>query len=131
MPEDGNRTLAPEAPKDVDRLRDIIFGGQMCEYAQRFQTIQRDLERLQTELDRVTEEMTDQGRDYDKKLQALRRDARQGDDDLRAELRDTAEKLMDEKVDRLALGELFVELGNHLKAGGSISNVLKNLSELG
>ena len=38
---------------------------------------------------------------------------------------------MDEKVDRLALGELFVELGNHLKAGGSISNVLKNLSELG
>ena len=131
MPEDGNRTLAPEAPKDVDRLRDIIFGGQMREYAQRFQTIQRDLERLQTELDRVTEEMTDQGRDYDKKLQALRRDARQGDDDLRAELRDTAEKLMDEKVDRLALGELFVELGNHLKAGGSISNVLKNLSELG
>ena len=131
MPEDGNRTLAPEAPKDVDRLRDIIFGGQMREYAQRFQTIQRDLERLQTELDRVTEEMTDQGRDYDKKLQALRRDARQGDDDLRTELRDTAEKLMDEKVDRLALGELFIELGNHLKAGGTISNVLKNLSDLG
>ena len=131
MPDDGNRTLAPEAPKDVDRLRDIIFGGQMREYAQRFQTVQRDMERLQSELDRLTEEMTDQGRDFDKKLQALRRDARQGDDDLRTELRDTAEKLMDEKVDRLALGELFIELGNHLKAGGSISNVLKNLSELG
>lgn len=131
MPEDGNRTLAPDAPKDVDRLRDIIFGGQMREYAQRFQIIQRDLERLQSELDRLTEEMTDQGRDFDKKLQALRRDARQGDDDLRAELRDTAEKLMDEKVDRLALGELFVELGNHLKAGGSISNVLKTLGDLG
>ena len=131
MPDDGNRTLAPEAPKDVDRLRDIIFGGQMREYAQRFQTVQRDMERLQSELDRLTEEMTDQGRDFDKKLQALRRDARQGDDDLRTELRDTAEKLMDEKVDRLALGELFIELGNHLKAGGSISNVLKNLSDLG
>ncbi|MCW5852733.1 MAG: hypothetical protein KIT87_21865 [Anaerolineae bacterium] len=131
MPDDGNRTLAPEAPKDVDRLRDIIFGGQMREYAQRFQTVQRDMERLQSELDRLTEEMTDQGRDFDKKLQALRRDARQGDDDLRTELRDTAEKLMDEKVDRLALGELFIELGNHLKAGGTISNVLKNLSDLG
>ncbi len=131
MPEDGNRTLAPEAPKDVDRLRDIIFGGQMREYAQRFQTVQRDLERLQSELDRLTEEMTDQGRDFDKKLQALRRDTRQGDDDLRTELRDTAEKLMDEKVDRLALGELFIELGNHLKAGGTISNVLKNLGDLG
>ena len=131
MPEDGTRSIAPEAPKDVDRLRDIIFGGQMREYAQRFQTIQRDLERLQAELDRMTEEMTDQGRDFDKKLQMLRRDARQGDDDLRAELRDTAEKMMDEKVDRLALGELFVELGNHLKAGGTISHVLKNLSDLG
>lgn len=131
MPDEQPRSVAAESPKEVDRLRDLIFGGQMREYAQRFTTLQRDIERLQSELDRISEEMADQARDYEKKLQALRRDARQADDDLRAELRETTDKLQDDKVDRLALGELFIEVGNQLKAGGSISHVLRNLADLG
>ena len=31
-------------PQDVDRIRDIIFGGQMRDYEQRFQTVQRDMD---------------------------------------------------------------------------------------
>ena len=120
----------PQSLKDVDRIRDIVFGGQMREYAGRFATIQRDLDRLQAEIDQLTESLTDQGRDFDKRLQQLKRDTRQSDDDIRAELRATSEKLTDEKVDRLALGELFVELGNHLKAGGSLADVLKSLSQI-
>lgn len=131
MPDEQPRPFAPDTPKEVDRLRDMIFGGQMREYAQRFQTLQRDLERLQNELDRISEEMADQTREYEKKLQTLRRDARQSDDDLRTELRETTDKLQDDKVDRLALGELFIEVGNQLKAGGSISHVLRNLADLG
>ena len=42
-----------EVPREVDRIRDILFGGQMREYEQRFQVMQRDLERLQQELDRL------------------------------------------------------------------------------
>jgi septal ring factor EnvC (AmiA/AmiB activator) len=119
-----------DSPREVDRIRDIIFGGPMREYAQRFQTIQRDMERLQNELETLNEQLSDQGRDFDKKLQTLRKDTRTNDDDIRAELRQTADKLTDEKVDRLALGELFIELGNHLKAGGSLSNVLNSLGGL-
>jgi hypothetical protein len=52
---------------------------------------------------------------------------RQADDSLRDEVRHVATRLTDEKVDRLALGELFVELGSHLKAGGSMIDFLKNL----
>ncbi len=118
---------ATPSPKEVDRIRDIIFGGQMREYAQRFHAIERDLERLQQSLDNLNEQLTDQGRDQDKKLQTLRKEARQADDDLRGELRHTAERLSDEKVDRLALGELFIEMGNQLKAGGSLADMFKNL----
>lgn len=35
--------VATPSPKEVDRIRDIIFGGQMREYAQRFHSIERDL----------------------------------------------------------------------------------------
>jgi len=52
---------------------------------------------------------------------------RQADDDLRAELRQKAQQLMTDKVDRVALGELFIELGTHLKAGGALADLLQVL----
>ena len=114
-----------ETGQDVERIRDIIFGPQMRDYEQRFQNVRRDVDRLQQELDRLTERLTDQGGDQNKKLQSLRQEMRQADDDLRGEMRETAQKQTTEKVDRLA--ELFVELGNHLKTGGSIADLLQGL----
>ena len=105
---------APESAQEVDRIRDIIFGPQIRDYEQRFQNTQRDLERLQQEIDRLTEQLAEQDSSHNKKLQALRREGRQADDSLRDELRQTAQKLTVDKVDRIALGELFVELGTHL-----------------
>jgi hypothetical protein len=116
-----------ETLQKVDRVRDIIFGHQMRDYEQRFQLVQRDLDRLQQELDRLNEHLTDHNADQVKQFQGFRRDMRQADDDLRAEMRHIAQRLTDEKVDRIALGELFVEVGSHLKAGGSIIDFLKNL----
>jgi ElaB/YqjD/DUF883 family membrane-anchored ribosome-binding protein len=114
-----------ESAQEVDRIRDIIFGPQMQDYEQRFQIIQRDLDRLQQEIDRLTEQDSSQG----KKLQNLRREMQQADEDLRDELRQTAQNLMTDKVDRVALGELFVELGTHLKTGGSLADVLESLGD--
>ncbi len=116
-----------ESSQEVDRIRDIIFGPHMRDYEQRFQVVQRDLERLQQEIDRLTEQLTDQDSDQGKKLQILRREMRQADDDVRGELRQTTQKLTIDKVDRLALGELFIELGTHLKTGGSVTDLLKSL----
>ena len=113
-----------EAPKDVERVRDIIFGPQMRDYDQRFHTIQRDIERLRQELELLNEQMGELDREQGKRVQTLRRESRQSDDDLRTELRQTAQKLQGEKVDRMALGELFVELGNHLKTGGLLTDML-------
>ena len=115
--------------QEVERIRDIIFGSQMREYTQRFQNMQRDLERLQQELDRLTERLADQSGDQGKKLQELRQEMRQADDNLRTEFRETAQKLTADKVDRETLGELFIELGNHLKSGGSLGAMLMGLVE--
>jgi hypothetical protein len=105
--EQANAMSQVESAQEVDRIRDIIFGPQMRDYEQRFQIIQRDLDRLQN----------------------LRREMRQADEDLRDELRQTAQNLMTDKVDRVALGELFIELGTHLKTGGSLADVLESLGD--
>jgi predicted nucleic acid-binding Zn-ribbon protein len=120
---------AAESVQEMDRVRDIIFGPQMRDYAQQFQAVQRDLERLQQEIDRLAEGLADQDSSQTKKLQDLRREMRRADDGLRDELRQTAQRLTTDKVDRVALGELFIELGTHLKTGGSLADVLKGLGE--
>jgi chromosome segregation ATPase len=116
-----------DSGQEVDRIRDIIFGSQIKDYEQRFQNVQRDLNRLQQEFDQLNEQFADQGSDQNKKVQTLRREMRQADDGLRDELRETAQTLSQDKVDRMALGDLFVELGNHLKSGGSLADLLKGL----
>ena len=118
-----------EAAQDVDRIREIIFGPQMRDYQQRFQSLQRDLDRHQQEMDRLAEQLSEQGSDQGKKLQSLRQELRQADQDLRDELRQTSQKLAAEKVDRVVLGELFIELGTHLKTGGSLADWVTGLKE--
>jgi chromosome segregation ATPase len=116
--------------QEVVRIRDIIFGSQMQDYEQRFDVVQRDLDRLQQEIDRLSEQLADQDGNQSKKLQNLRQEMRKADKDLREELRQTAQKLMTDKVDRVAMGDLFIELGTHLKTGGSLADLLKDLGEL-
>ena len=127
--EQANAMPQAESAQEVDRIRDIIFGSQMRDYSQQFQAVQRDLERLQQEVDRLTEQLAEQDRGQGKKLQNLRREMRRADDDLRDELRQTAQSLTAEKVDRVALGELFIEFGMHLKTGASLADLLKDLGE--
>jgi predicted nucleic acid-binding Zn-ribbon protein len=127
--EQTESTSQLESVQEVDRIRDIIFGHQMRDYEQRFQIFQRDLERLQQEIDHLTEQLADQDASQSKKLQDLRREMRKADDGLRDELRETAQRLTVEKVDRVALGDLFIELGTHLKTGGSLAELLKSLEE--
>ena len=115
--------------QEVQRIRDIIFGAQMKDYDGRFQIVQRDLDRLQEELDRLSEQLSDQDSNQNKKVNQLRRDLRKADDGLRDELRQTAQTLAVDKVDRAVLGELFIELGTHLKKGGTLADLLQELRD--
>ena len=127
--EQVNATPEVGSEQEVDRIRDIIFGHQMRDYDQQFQIVRRDLERLQQELDRLAERLADQDSSQAKRLQELRQEMRRADDDLRDELRQATQTLTNDKVDRVALGELFIELGTHLKSGGFLVDLLKDLAE--
>jgi len=127
--EQVNATPEVGSVQEVDRIRDIIFGHQMRDYDQQFQIVRRDLERLQQELDRLAERLADQDSSQAKRLQELRQEMRRADDDLRDELRQATQTLTNDKVDRVALGELFIELGTHLKSGGFLVDLLKDLAE--
>jgi len=127
MSEGEKSTSMEGSPQELDRIRDIIFGSQMRDYEQRFQIVQRDLDRLQEEVAQLSEQLAEQDRQHAEKLQDLRQAVRKADDDLRDELRQTTQRLMEEKVDRVTLGELFVELGTHLKTGGSLASLLQDL----
>ncbi len=118
-----------ENPQEVDRIRDIIFGSQMRLYEGSFQTIQRDLERLFNEIERLNEKTDEQERNQSQKRQALERDLRKADDALRLELRETAMKLSDDKVDRHVLGDLLIELGSQLKSAGAFPGASKESPE--
>lgn len=115
--------------QDVERIRDIIFGSQMRDYQQRFEAFQRDLARLQQHLDHLTEQVAEQDSSQGKKVQALRQEMRQADDDLRSELREAARRLTADKVEKVELGRLFLEIGTHLSEGRSIGDLLKVLVE--
>ena len=167
MAEKNVPAAVAENPREVDRIRDIIFGSQMRDYEGKFEAFVRDAARLQRELDQLNEQLAAQSAAQVKNLQAARQELRQADADLRSELkltldgvtaevaenhaaqgqnlqalrqelraadgdlrdelRATAARLTDEKMDRATLGDLFIEMGNHIKTGGSLSDMLKGL----
>jgi predicted nucleic acid-binding Zn-ribbon protein len=129
MPAKQPLTSQEETPQEVDRIREILFGSQMRDYEQRFQVIRHDLERLQQELDRLAGRLAEQDSEQSKKLERLRKESREADEALRSALRETAQQLTNDKVDRMALGEMLIEMGNRLKAAVLASDLLQGLDD--
>jgi len=129
MPAKQPLTSQEETPQEVDRIREILFGSQMRDYEQRFQVIRHDLERLQQELDRLAGRLAEQDSEQSKKLERLRKESREADEALRTALRETAQQLTNDKVDRMALGEMLIEMGNRLKAAVLASDLLQRLDD--
>jgi predicted nucleic acid-binding Zn-ribbon protein len=119
-----------EPVREVDRIRDIIFGTNMRDYEQRFQAVQRELDRLQRAVDDLNSRLASTDGAQTKSLQKLGHDLQEAqatmrveldraDEGLRAELQQAVGKLTFDKTDRAALGELFVQLADRLRADGS------------
>lgn len=84
---------------------------------------------LKAELEQLGSTLTDHETAQKSALQSLRQELRKADADLREELREVMQRLTEDKTDRSALGELFIELGNHVKGGGSLSDLLQSLDK--
>ena len=84
---------------------------------------------LRTELEELGSTLTDHETAQKSALQSLRQELRKADADLREELRQVMQRLTEDKTDRSTLGELFIELGNHVKSGGNLSDLLQSLDQ--
>lgn len=127
LPQD-NAGLKKNA-QEMERVREIVFGAQMRAYDSNFATLRQDISRLQQTLVQMQEQISSREQEQSRRLQALRREMNDGDDAIRAELRQSTAQLTAEKVDRSTLGDLFIELGNQIKSGGSLTNLLQELFE--
>lgn len=115
------------SPQDMERVREILFGGVIRDHEARFVKLQRDLERLQKALDKSNEQLAAQDSAQNKKLQEARQDSQTSEDELRAEMRSAVDRLSAEKVDKEELGNLLIEMGNQIKGTGILSSVLDGL----
>lgn len=65
---------------------------------------------------------------HERKWDALRREMRQGLDDLRVELRRLVDRLDDQKTDRKALAAMLIEIASRLETGSNVTGLLKELT---
>ncbi len=82
---------------------------------------------LKAEIAQLGSALEEQDRSEKDALQALRQELRAADTGLRDELRAVVQRLTEDKTDRSTLGELFIELGSHIKGGGSLNDLLQGL----
>lgn len=71
---------------EVDRLRQVIFGEQMEEYERRFADVRREMERILTDLRVVQDSVAEFEKNQTKRLEALERDMRRTNDELRRDV---------------------------------------------
>lgn len=118
---------SPQTGQNLERAREILLGPVMRDYENRFAALRRDVERLQQALERANRQLAEQESQTNRRLQELREELLKQDDELRAELREAVQNLVDSKVERQTLGDLFIELGTQIKGNGALANVLEEL----
>ncbi|PJF46459.1 MAG: hypothetical protein CUN48_13685 [Candidatus Thermofonsia Clade 3 bacterium] len=64
----------------------------------------------------------------EQRTQALRREIRHTEDEVRAELRRIADRLEYQKTDRKALASMLIELAARLETGGTVTDLLEGLN---
>lgn len=84
---------------------------------------------IHADLEQLATQMAEQNASLQSSLQGLRQELRKADGELREELRQLTKRLTDDKADRSTLGDLFIELGNHVKTGGSFADLLNALDQ--
>ncbi|MDM8526813.1 hypothetical protein QUF58_01265 [Anaerolineales bacterium HSG24] len=86
------------------------------------------LSKQERDLRSIRNTMNEQREQFERKLNTLKREARQGEDGLWAEIRRVADQLGDQKTDRKALSGMLMEIATRLETGSSVTGLLEGLS---
>ncbi|MEZ4710087.1 MAG: hypothetical protein R3A44_22970 [Caldilineaceae bacterium] len=124
-----NTPRAKRSAGEIERIRELVVGPQLRQSEQKISTLQKDIERLQRELRQLRSQQNDNNKSLTENLQQLQQELQESVGEVRDELRLVTTGLEKDKVDRQKLGDLFIELGNHIREGGEISDVLQSLFE--
>ncbi|MCB0090789.1 MAG: hypothetical protein KDE54_22995 [Caldilineaceae bacterium] len=114
---------------EIDRIRELVVGPQLRQNEQKIGALQKDIERLQRELRQLRSQQSEQNQTLTERLQQQHEELQDSVGEVRNELRQVTAGLDQDKVDRQKLGDLFIELGSHIKDGGAIADVLQSLFE--
>ena len=87
-------------------------------------------QRVQALAGQFTRELQESDQKHAQNEQELRQELRVMEDGLRTDLREAVQQLADQKADRLALGDMFIELGTLLKNQDSEQIMVSLLDEL-
>ena len=130
---DQSQESAPRPKRsatEIERIRELVVGPQLRQSEQKIGTLQKDIDRLQREIQQLASQLNEQNMSLSERLQQVRQDLQESVGEVRNEVRQVAEGLEQNKVDRHMLGDLFIELGNHIKEGGAISDALQDLFDI-
>lgn len=117
-------TMTSSAEK-VERVRDIIFGAQMRDYTQRFDTMSRELARVGQEVTRLTEQLQEQEK-------RLRKELRQESDRLLAQMQDQdkAQQQQIQALDQRLSEQLQLLDQKHTASAQALANHLASVEQL-
>lgn len=134
------RRTGDELGREVDRLRaqsptlqqlvtqtrqqQMLSQGLADETTELRKTVsqqEQDLRSLRTTVNQYHDQ-------HDRSLDALKREVRQAEDGLTAELRRVADRLDDQKTDRKALAAMLMEMATRLETGSSVAGLLEGLT---
>lgn len=112
--------------KNIDQIRDLIFGEQIRDYDRHFKSLSKDIKSVKTSLDQsiaeLAERLSAEESDRKKEMDTLSKKIESVDSHLRKllsrmETRCNEEftRLDDDKTDRLEMANLLVELSLRLK----------------
>ncbi|MEL6989083.1 MAG: fructose 1,6-bisphosphatase [Bacteroidota bacterium] len=102
-----------EANSKIDAIKQLIFGENMAEYSQEFDTLKKELEQRRQEL---TDYIDDTRKELMTAIDNLSTDVNIRISDLEVSLNVKANDLDTRKEDRLQLGDLLINLGEKIKA---------------
>jgi len=106
-------TTSVEANSKIDAIKQLIFGENMAEYSQEFDTLKKELEQRRQEL---SDFIDDTRKELMGAIDNLSTDLNIRISDLEDALNEKANNLDNKKVDRFQLGDLLIKMGEKIKS---------------
>jgi len=116
--------------QNIDQIRDLIFGEQIQKYERRFKEFAQDSKKLNELIEEVRQQLAAdsemQKAELEQKINAVKKDLQKIQSNLQQAVKEV-EGLQSDKVDRLQMANLLIDLGMRLKG----ENVLDSITQEG